>query len=254
MHDTYPQVCPKRSNKPCAQNTTVVVSRWDADTSWTQKLVEKGFRVIVYEHGTNNNSPYNLPANVGREASAYTRYIRDFYDNLTLYTVFVHDHEFSWHHEGSLVDILLHKVTSLCSPKYVNFNNRCTGDVHNDLWPMTKSFFNKYLKLYLGPISTYGNWTLGNRCCAQFLVHRDRIRRHPRKMYVDMYKYFIANSTTDPIGLARGHMFEWCASLIFDSPILYPRAPQKHTPGLSGGPCYHAKDLGIKSKALGTIA
>ena len=265
MKDTYP-VSPCRQGKgqrrPTPQNTTVVVSRWNADTSWTQKLAEMGYRVCVYDHGTNPNNPFNLPDNVGLEMSAYTKYTRDYYDNLTLYTVFVHDEEHSWHHEGSLVDLIVNKVSNLCSPKYVNFNNRCTGGIYdNPLWKDMTKYFDRYLAPYIGSRKQYGNWTLGNRCCAQFIVHRDRIRKHPRKMYEDLYKFAITTQVgQDKIGNVSAHLFEWTAALVFDSPVLYPnpskkKLTQKDEVALNesfGGPCAHS-EKGIKSKGLGMV-
>lgn len=255
MKDTFPRQSHRSGGHPNPQNTTVVVSRWKADTSWTQKLAALGYRVIVYEHGTNPNSPYNLPVNVGREASAYTRYMRDYYDNLTLYTVFVHDEEFSWHHEGSLVDLIQHKLTTLYSPKYVNLNNRCTGSIYNNMWPIMKKYFDKYLEPYIGNKVLYGDWTLGNRCCAQCLVHRDRIKKHPKKLYEDLYTFFISPKKNDVDGKGKGHLFEWTLSLIFDSPVLYPRKTStrgKHDP-ITGGPCPQPINTGIRSKALGLV-
>jgi hypothetical protein len=258
MKDTFPVsgTCRNNRKSPTPQNTTVVVSRWDADTSWTRRLAEKGYRVCVYEHGTNMNNPFNLPANVGREASAYCKYICDYYDNLTLYTVFVHDHEFSWHHEGSLVDIITSKLTTLCSPGYINLNNRCTGSVYNDMWPAMKKFFDKYLAPYIGHRHDYGDWTLGSRCCAQFIVHRDRIHKHPKKMYADLYKFLITPRKSDPIGLGKGHLIEWTIQLIFDSPLMYPKNKVKKDleklKANSGGPC-PLPGTGIQSQPLGMV-
>jgi hypothetical protein len=214
MHDVYPNKPHK--NAPNPTNTTIVVSRWQASTRWTQRLVELGYRVCVYDHGTNPNNPYNLPRNCGREASAYLKYIRDHYDALTTYTIFTHDEEYSWHHDGSLVDLISRKLSTIPETiKFINFNNRCTDSIKNDLWPTMKGYFDKYLAPYIGSRNQYGDWTIGNRCCAQFIVHRDRIRRHPRKFYEDLYRYHITPTKDDPIGYAKGHLFEWTISLIF---------------------------------------
>ena len=222
MQDTYPTkaTCRTLRARSTPQNTTIVVSRWQGDTSWTQRLAELGYRVCVYDHNTNSNNPFAVPINRGTEASAYLKYIHEYYDNLTLYTIFVHDSEFSWHHEGSLLDIILNKLTKLCAPKYVNFNNKCTGSIHNGWWPEIRKFFDKYLAPQLGPRKLYGDWTLGNRCCAQFIVHRDRIHKHPKAFYKKLYDFTLAE-TNDP--KKHGHFLEWTYALIFDSPVLYPK-------------------------------
>ena len=247
MKDTYPSVKDNGACKgrPNPHNTTIVVSRWNGDTSWTVRLVELGYRVCVYDHGTNPNNPYSVPENVGREASVYMKYMRDYYDNLTTYTVFVHEHELSWHHDGSLVDMIVNKLAGLCSPKYVNFNNRCTGSIENGWWEdkSIQRFFDKYLAAYIGKLAEYGNWTLGNRCCAQFIVHKSRITKHPRAFYEKLYK-FTLEKTEDPA--KNGHLLEWTYNLIFDSPVLYPKGKpskaEREKALEKGGPCPQSKN------------
>lgn len=227
MHDIYPNAKARR-NTPNPSNTTIVVSRFQANTHWTQRLAEMGYCVCVYEHGTNPNNPYNLPRNCGRESSAYLKYIRDHYDALTNYTIFTHDDEYSWHHDGSLVDLISRKLTTIPETiKFINFNNRCTDSIKNAMWPTMKSYFDKYLAPYIGHRSQYGDWTLGNRCCAQFIVHRDRIKRHPRKFYEDLYRFHITPTKDDPIGYAKGHLFEWTIALIFGDKN--PKLQSKYT-------------------------
>ena len=114
--------------------------------------------MIVYDHEKHHHHPYYVKENRGREASVYLKYIIDDYDYLHHFTVFIQDDDKSWYHEGSIVT--------------------------NDLYPMMKEYFTKYLAPYIGPIEKYGDWTAGYKCCAQFIVHRDIIRKYPKKMYV----------------------------------------------------------------------
>lgn len=88
------------------ENTIIVISRHEKDMTWTRKLYDEGFHVIVYDHKKHPNHPYFVKENKGREASAYLRYIIDYYDHLHPYTLFLQDDEKSWHHEGSMVELI----------------------------------------------------------------------------------------------------------------------------------------------------
>lgn len=202
-------------------NTVIVVSRFQEDTAWTRKLTDKGFRVLIYDHGTNPNNPYNLPGNIGHEAGAYIKYMMDYYDHLTPYTVFVHADERAWHHDGSLVDHIVSLVDSKKALKYESFNNLCMASVKNSLYKETCQFFDKYLARYIGSREQYGDWTMNHFCCAQFVVHKSMIQKHPQKMYEDIYKYIKNKSTRDGDGGKKaGHMLEWTWHLILGNPKL----------------------------------
>ena len=149
-------------------NTIIVVSRYVKDTSWTRDFANKGYVTLVYEHGENGsvNNPYNLNINKGKEASVYLKYIIDKYDSLPKYTVFLHDKQYSWHHAGNLVDLVLKNQGK--DYNYFNFNNRTCASIRNDVWKEMKWFYNKFLSPQLGPIEYFGDWTVNHLCCAQF--------------------------------------------------------------------------------------
>lgn len=196
-------------------NTTIVVCRYKEDTAWTQRLTSRGYRVCLYEKNTNPNNPYNLPANVGNEALAYIKYICDYYDSLTPYTIFLQGSDKAWHHEGSVVDI----IESMQSKrhKYTSLNKACLGNIRNPMFHQTAWFFDKFLAPYIGPREVHGDWTPGNVCCAQFIVHSSRILRHPRKFYTDIYEWMLTSKKFTP--KQQGHVLEWTWFLIFDNPI-----------------------------------
>lgn len=197
-------------------NLTVVVSRNNEDVKWLQKLTSKGIRVVVYDHQTSSqiSTPYNLQDNYANEAGVYLRYICDYYDNLSIYTIFIHAHEHSWHHQGSMADLILGMLAKKEVPKaYTSFNNLCMGSVKNTLYKHMCRYWDKYLKPYIGPRSAYGDWTKDNVCCAQFLVHKRKIQTHPKKMYTDLYKYVSLRTKLD--AKATGHLLEWTWHRIF---------------------------------------
>lgn len=194
-------------------NTIVVISRFDRDTSWTRELTDRGYVVLVYEHGKTGspNNPYNLNKNKGKEASAYLKYIVDKYDSLPKYSVFLHDEMRAWHHDGSMVDLFLRNENS--KRRYFNFNNRVCSSIKNDLWPHMKLFFAKFLEPYIGPREYFGDWTVNHLCCAQFVCHKKKIRQHPKKMYEDIYNWIM---DTDLSYQITGRLLEWTWRIIFN--------------------------------------
>lgn len=200
------------------ENSIIVISRYKKNVNWTRKFIENGFRVLVYDHQKKEDNPYYVKENKGREASVYLKYIIDYYDYLTPYTIFLQDEDKSWHHQGSLVqNVLDYMYTSGKSDKFYNFNNRCLARIKsNNLYPMMKDYFQKFLEPYIGNIEKYGNWTVGYKCCAQFIVHRDYIHKYPHEMYQNMYKYMMNDKHDEK---AKGHMFEWTLHLLYDNPF-----------------------------------
>lgn len=63
----------------------------------------------------------------------------------------------------------------------------------------------------------YGDWTAGYKCCAQFIVHRDYLRKFPKKMYEDIFQYMMDGRHDEK---AKGHMFEWTLHLLYDNPFI----------------------------------
>lgn len=205
-----------------AKNSTIVVCRYNEDIEWTQKLIEQGIRVFVYNKGKVLSSPYYVPKNVGNEAAAYLKYIIDFYDNLSQYTIFLHGSNQSWHHHGKLTDMILNMMTRKIKIRpYHNLNNRCTQSVKNDLFPHVRKFFQEYLSPYIGDIEEYGDWTIGKQCCSQFILHKKRIHEYPLRFYKDIYNWMMEEKTLTP--KEQGLCLEWTWSIIFEN-------PQKHKP------------------------
>jgi hypothetical protein len=82
----------------------IVVSKYNKNVDFVYKINNnKNINVMIYEK-ENLNNPLNIPVNKGNEASVYLKYIIDYYDELTDFTFFIHDEEYSWHHSGSVID------------------------------------------------------------------------------------------------------------------------------------------------------
>ena len=131
--------------------------------------------------------------NFGQEIASYMRFILMFWDYLPEHVAFVHGHEKTWHQEGYRMSYMLRNV---CLDK---FGYASLNAFENEAWrPVkgAKSYFNiikRYWKLvepYLGAMPKSG---FKEKCCAQFVVSRERIKARPRELYE-----LILKQMTDP--------------------------------------------------------
>lgn len=156
--------------------------------------------------------------NKGREATAYLKFIVQNYDNLPNNVAFIHGHNDAWHQnmKGSLINVI-----SNCAKYkqygFISVNNNFIDDrnvtdnaimqrLHRD-WDVT---FRPYLKRD-PPEYVYHD------CCAQFVVSRERILRHPKDAYETWYNY-IMNDPNDVSGYDLSVMFEYIWHIIFGEP------------------------------------
>lgn len=96
-----------------------VVSRYKKNTDWVYNLRNIN-KYYIYDK-ENPENKYNIPVNKGNEASVYLKYIVDNYNNLADFTFLIHDDEYSWHHSGSIIDLLDEAVKS--KKLYYNIND-----------------------------------------------------------------------------------------------------------------------------------
>ena len=160
--------------------------------------------IIIYDK-ENDNNPFNVPINRGNEASVYLKYIIDHYYNLTDFTFFVHDEDFSWHHHGSIEDCFLNAIKS--NSLFFNIN-------HYQLQPFSHitektefmQFYNKFIQPYI-PIEKLPNpdWLSGYKGCAQFLVHKSLITHLPFHFYKDIYDWILQFDNPS----LSGYFLEW---------------------------------------------
>jgi hypothetical protein len=194
-------------------NTIIVISRYEKDTYWSKKLTDKGYTVLIYDHGSiqSKHNPYNVDVNKGKEASVYLKYIIDKYDYLPTYTVFLHDKKFAWHHKGNIADLVLENQDSKI--KYKNLNFRTCSSIKNDVWKEMQDFYKRYLQKQLGPIEYFGDWTVNHLCCAQFIVHKSKILQHPKFFYENIYNWITKTKIDHQI---TGRLLEWTWRIIFE--------------------------------------
>ncbi|KAE8146863.1 hypothetical protein BDV25DRAFT_161643 [Aspergillus avenaceus] len=176
----------------------------------------------------------------GREATAYLSYIVDFYDQLPRYSLFIHSNIDQWHNDlfGPHTSVALRnmRLESVDAQGYVNIrcehNPGCPTSVNP--WDPTqididkqdiRAFFPQvYETLFnVGPEKVPKH--IGNVCCGQFAVSRDRILERPRHDYERMLKWATETELTDSFGV--GWVFEKIWHIIFGMDVIYcPRYEQ----------------------------
>ena len=188
--------------KPVAPKSFYIVSsHWNEDVNW---LTSMGVPYSICDKAGNpkyaGTGDCDVPANKGRECSAYLQWIVSHYDNLPDRIAFIHGHEAAWHQqEKSLKDVLLlardrlegeTKYTSLndmtlclwrnCPRRY---NLMCDTAKRSRVLP----FWDELIAPHLNdewPTQTC--CTAWNDCCAQFIVTKELILRHPKSTYERM--------------------------------------------------------------------
>jgi hypothetical protein len=193
----------------------IVVSRYKKNTDFIYKLEKYGVNILIYDKETPSN-PYNVPINRGNEASAYLKYIVDHYDNLPEYTLFLHDEEYSWHHNGSIEERFLEAVNS--NELYYNINNFYLKPTDVEQNRKFYRWYKKYIQPYIPLRTLPKNWMEGHKGCAQFLVHKSLIQHLPKKFYQNLYNWILNFKD----GKLSGYYLEWTWHLFWDvSPNIY---------------------------------
>ena len=166
----------------------------------------------------------DLP-NKAHEASSFLWYIINNYDTLPPNMIFIHDEDESWHHSGKISENVegwikeYHKEGG----QYYEFNNVTLGDLNKLYSDNTtyKEFYDSCIKEQIGEYADAA--PNSGKCCAQFIVSKERVQKHPKEFYQTMYDWLI-NKTSgegngDPADLYSSHntgrYAEWSWFYIF---------------------------------------
>jgi hypothetical protein len=191
--------------------TAIIIARYKEDTSWISKF-DKIKMIYVYEKENSSNEPYNIPKNKGSEASAYLRYIIDNYNNLPNHLVLLHCHEFSWHHDDSIIDLIDINIGK--EIEYVNINSPRCVMIFNENDQMFNNFIKDYIEPAVGSLIIYSN-IQGNTGCAQFIISKERILNHSLLFYENIYNWILDD--TDVV--IHGYFLEWTWELFLNGCI-----------------------------------
>jgi hypothetical protein len=201
----------------------VVVSRYNKNTDFVYNLKEiTPVKIMVYDK-CNPRNPYNVPVNIGREASVFLKYIIDHYNKLPEFTFFIHDEDRSWHHEGTIAERFKEALDS--NKMYYNINNanlRSITHVRDSERELFLDYYKNYIQEYI-PYEKIPekDWFLSGKISAQFLVHKSLITNLPRKFYKRLYDYCtLPDQQTGHKGVELSAYFlEWTWHLFWD---IYP--------------------------------
>ena len=192
----------------------ILASHYSENLFWLKNIK---YPFIISSKIEKNKTRF-ISINKGNESMAYLDYIVKFYDCLPEYTLFCHGHYIDWHQRSS-IDTIINNI-KLEQP-YLNISDLGVDDRYNNC-------FNKYyknLKLVwnelfldtLGPIAD----RYYDKCCAQFIVHRDRIRLRPKKFYERLINYIIHKDNGD-----IGYFLEYIWHNIFgEDPVIVYEKP-----------------------------
>jgi len=198
-------------NNVTIQNMDIVIVRYkNYIDDLLYRFYYSGFNFKVYEKHPEvviqKEVKYFVPRNKGLEASGYLKYIIEHYNNLPLHVAFVHDHEYSWHHSGSIYDILMASIGEKIW--YKNLNSFVWSKDTIEWFPFIKYWYDVYLLDELGPMELYGDFMTGYKGCAQFIVHRDIIRIRSLNFYKRLY-YWIMNTKLHDYYSGRFMEYTW---------------------------------------------
>jgi len=198
-------------------NINIVVSRYKKNVDFIYKINNnnKNINFLIYDK-ENSSNPLNIPINKGNEASVYLKYIIDHYDNLSDFTFFIHDDEYSWHHSGSIIDRYNEAINS--KQLFYNINNYYLDSYsHIGQKKELMKWYNQFIEPYI-PFEKLPNkdWLIGYKGCAQFLVHKSLITNLPLKFYQDLYEWILNFHN----GKLSGYFLEWTWHLFW---VIYPK-------------------------------
>jgi len=202
----------------------VMASQSHDDTSWVSRELQDWQRAIYLVDNT--SAPLHTPINKGRESLAYLTHIIASYDSLPSVLVFLHSHEKSWHNDAlgssnprALKSLRLDYVQE---NGYVNL--RCSWQ------PGCKAAhrWNKHVTEQVWGEVFGGNmtgWTgqVGQACCAQFAVSKERVRMRPKEEY-EGYRRWVLETELDDNKSGRVMEFLW--HVVFGMDAVYCPAPE----------------------------
>ena len=178
----------------------IVTNHWKENLEWLKK---SKFPVVLIDKVGSDPScfePTYIIPNKGGAESSYFKYIIENYDNLPDNVAFLHGHETAYHqvHDRPLLEV-------------IEAANLYHGYIPINGWVRFYQFYNE-----IGTLDQPAIWDnfhlpmeekpeIGSLMVyepnSQFIVSRDRIRRHPKELYEHMYSILM---TEEP---------EWCPHL-----------------------------------------
>jgi hypothetical protein len=186
----------------------IICARYNKDVDF---LNETNMEYNVIQKCIDNNCDTSTCPNIGNEASSYLFYIINNWESLPKHLIFIHDENSSWHHDGKITDNITKWIQEYENngSTYYEFNSVSVNpehiqNGHPNTEPGFQKFYTENLEQYLG------KWTdlplKPRKCCAQFIVSREQIKKNPLEMYKKLY-HWILNDNDDTLDGTRGKSY-----------------------------------------------
>lgn len=168
------------------------------------------------------------PTRRGREAPAYLSYIIDFYDHLPKYSVFIHAFPEQWHNDlfGPFTANTLRNLRfeSVSAHGYVNLRCQHNPGCPTSVFPLSPSqadieahdiraYFSDAYQQIFNVSADAVPAEIGNVCCGQFAVSRERIHARPKEDYERILNWATTTELTNDFGV--GWVLEKLWHIIF---------------------------------------
>ncbi|KZZ91899.1 hypothetical protein AAP_03118 [Ascosphaera apis ARSEF 7405] len=226
---------PGKLGAPGANYTrTLVIARTKSEnTDWIgQALPDLPTAIYVAD---DDQSPLHPPVNKGHEAMVYLTYLIDNYDRLPDISIFMHSHRYAWHNAELLNFDAVRLLQQLRDEKVIYdgyVNTRCVWAPGCPDWikpRKTEPQIDRPEQAEIGKA-----WTqlfpfepvpelLGQPCCSQFALSKDRIRSIPRERLMYVRDWLLKTELHDEIS---GRVFEYMWQVLFTNDNMY--CPLQH--------------------------
>jgi len=207
----------------------LVLCHWRENLDWLQYQSQP---YLIYEKRPElrDIANHSTPRNTANEASAYLQFIVDYFYDLPERMLFLHSHRYAYHQQDIVT--LLYDLKN-APPEYCNINSAIWGTLEDpDRLFLYNSSHRSWLESYLGPLPSL----LLDRCCAQFIVHRDRIRARPLSFYQDALRIALDPSIDEENkedNRQLGLFFEWLWHYIFGEPPIATPDLEQFVPNIT---------------------
>lgn len=196
--------------------TIVVPRKKSEDLSWLEDELPGVQRAVYVVDDA--RAVLKVPRNKGNEAMVYLTYIIDHYDVLPDVSIFIHAHRWAWHNNDLLDADTALMIRYLSSARviregYVNLRCQwfpgCPGWLHpNAEQEDEEKKEEMYIALAWGDLFPREAMpeVLGQPCCSQFAVSRDRIRAVGLGEYKRLREWLLKTTIRDSMS---GRIFEY---------------------------------------------
>jgi len=202
---------------------TIICARYNKNTDFLDILSKKFDVKIIQKKGVSYNNKYvdHLVVNKAHEATSYLSYIIKYYDNLPDNMIFIHDENKSWHHEGLITDNIYEWIDMYETTNgYYEFNNKKTDQCS---WCYKRDVFNKLWE-ELFPNRKLEKHNFNGKCCAQFIISKERILKNSKDFYMKYYNWLVTYTQDQGNGNIKNfysgywtsRYAEWLWKVIFD--------------------------------------